>query len=254
MGTSAVQINRLAQGLEAARKWRDKGRFGQEQPQHEVVLPEYRIGKYPLTVGEYRLFVQGGGYRHKCFWTEAGWAWREAEGVTQPAWWLDARWSSDDRLPVVGVSWYEALAYCRWLGNTTGCGYRLPTEPEWEKAARGTDGRLYPWGDDFAASRCNSRASGLGRTMSVGCYDPAGDSPYGCAEMAGNASQWTNSKFWAYPYQEQDGRNEVAGDAERVIRGGSWFKPILRARSAARGVNVPSFRDTDVGFRCACRA
>ncbi|MBU0491452.1 MAG: formylglycine-generating enzyme family protein [Chloroflexi bacterium] len=260
MGTSDQQIDWLARNVDQAREWREKGRFAREQPQHTVVLPAYAIARYPATVGEYRAFVDAGGYRGRRHWTDAGWAWREAEGIVQPAFWDDERWTGDDRLPVVGVSWYEAFAYCRWLSEATGRAYRLPTEAEWEKAAREPDGRLYPWGDAFDAARGNTRASGLGQTTPVGRYSPAvhpklvegGDSPYGCVDMAGNVSQWTLSEYRPYPYDPDDGRNDATSSAERVIRGGSWFKPVLRARAAARGMNDPFFRDDDVGFRCAC--
>lgn len=251
MGIGDRQIDWLAQHLDWAREWREKGRFAREQPQHTVVLPGYTIARYPATVGEYRAFAVAGGYRARRYWTDAGWSWREAEGVSQPAFWDDERWTGDDRLPVVGVSWYEAHAYCCWLREATGRAYRLPTEAEWEKAARGTDGRLYPWGDAFDATRCNTRASRLGRTTPVGRYSPAGDSPTGCADMAGNVSQWVLSQYRPYPYDAADGRDDATGDAERVTRGGAWFKPVLRARTTSRGMNDPFFRDDDLGFRCA---
>lgn len=111
-------------------------------------------------------------------------------------------------------------------------------------------GQIYPWGDDFDGSRCHARATGLAQTVPVGQYSPEGDSPYGCAEMAGNASEWTLSQFRPYPYQDGDGRNVEKGTTARVIRGGSWHKPALRARTAARGMNEPDFADYDVGFRC----
>jgi formylglycine-generating enzyme required for sulfatase activity len=252
MGTSDQQIRWLAQHVDQTKKWQERGYFDREQPQHTVTLPDYRIGWYPVTVGEYRAFVAGNGYRCRRHWTDAGWRWREAGSVAQPEFWDDELWAGDDRLPVVGVSWYEAYAYCQWLSEATGRDCRLPTEAEWEKAARGTDGRLFPWGDAFDASRCNTRASGWKRTMPVGQCSPAGDSPYGCAEMAGNASEWTASQYRPYPYDADDGRDAPGGDAERVIRGGSWYKPVLRARVVSRGINDPFFRDNDVSFRCAC--
>jgi formylglycine-generating enzyme required for sulfatase activity len=250
MGTSDRQVDWLAQRDGMARQWQAKNYFSREQPQHTITLASYDISKYPVTVGAYRAFVRAGGYHRRCYWTEAGWAWRESVARAQPALWADETWAGDDQLPVVGVTWYEARAYCRWLSAGTGGRYRLPTEAEWEKAARGTDGRLYPWGDEFDARRCNTRASGLNRTEPVGRRSPAGESPYGCAEMAGNASEWTLSQYKPYPYDGSDGRNEGEGVAERVIRGGSWYKPALRARPAARGMNDPFFADNDVGFRC----
>lgn len=250
MGIGDQQIDQLARIDDLARKWKEKGHFHREQPQHTVTLASYYIGKYPVTVREYRAFVVAGGYRIARTWTEAGWAWRESTGRVQPAFWGEEKWSGDDRLPVVGVCWYEASAYCQWLREETGKCYRLPAEAEWEKAARGTDARLYPWGDEFEAWRCNTRASGLNRTVAVGQYSPAGESPYGCVGMGGNASEWTLSEYRSYPYAGEDGRNEEEGTGERVIRGGAWYKPALRARTVARGRNEPFFSDNDVGFRC----
>jgi formylglycine-generating enzyme required for sulfatase activity len=249
MGTSAEQIAWLAEQDEEAKKWQAKGRFTREQPYHQVHLPAYEISRYPVTVGAYRAFIGAGGYQHSGYWTAAGWAWRSAKVRTQPELWEEAQWAGDDRLPVVGVCWYEAFAYCRWLSAISGKVYRLPTEAEWERAARGADGRQYPWGDRFEASRCNTRVSGLHRTLPVGSHAPEDRSPYGCAEMAGNVSEWTLSMYRPYPCDGKDGRNREEGESERVIRGGSWFKPPLRARTAARGMNDPFFVDADVGFR-----
>jgi len=249
MGTNTNQIQKLAQTDETAKEWQSKGYFDREQPQHEVDLPGYDLGKYPVTVGQYRVFIDAGGYQHRSFWTESGWSWRERVGKIQPEFWEEARWTGNANLPAVGVSWYEAVAYCRWLSKATGQLYRLPTEAEWEKAARGADGRLYPWGDDFDSRFCNTRLNGLNRTVSVEVYSANGDSPYGCADMAGNASEWTSSQFRPYPFSAEDGREQIEGEFLRVIRGGSWFKPALRARTAARGMNDPFFADTDVGFR-----
>jgi formylglycine-generating enzyme required for sulfatase activity len=249
MGTSEAQVAWLTQRLELAREWRDKGYFDREQPQHIVWLPDYRIARQPVTVGEYRLFVQAGGYEQRGLWTKVGWAWRVEHDIREPRWWVDELWVGHDRLPVVGVSWYEACGYCRWLSEVSRCEYRLPTEAEWEKAARGTDGRLFPWGDEFDAARCNCRVSGLAHTLPVGHHSPAGDSPCGCADMAGNVSEWTCSALRPYPY---DGSDDPDSGGERVIRGGSWHSPVLRVRTASRGHNDPWFSDTDVGFRCVC--
>jgi formylglycine-generating enzyme required for sulfatase activity len=200
-----------------------------------------------VSVGEYRRFIHAGGYREQRSWTAAGWVWREIGDIQEPEYWNEPKWSGDKLLPVVGVSWYEAMAFCRWLGESC----RLPTEAEWEKAARGTDDRIYPWGDDFDTRLANTRLGGLNKTEPIGQRSPGDHSPYGVAEMAGNVSDWTLSQFKPYPYDQKDGRNEIGGEVERVIRGGSWFKPVLRARVSARGMNDPYFRDNDVGFRTA---
>ncbi len=254
MGISETEIEFLASQFEQGLVLKEKGRFRREQPQHTVTLSDYWIGRYPVTVGQFRVFVGSGGYAQHSYWTESGWAWCQAVGRIQPDHWGDAVWAGDDRLPVVGVSWYEAHAYCEWLSESVGRDYRLPSEAEWEKAARGTDGRLFPWGDRFDAGCCNTRAADLGRTVPVGHYHAVGDSPYGCAEMVGNVSEWTVTRFMPYPYDGSDGRDDPAGGSERVTRGGSWHSPVLRARTVSRGMNDPFFTDKDLGFRCACSA
>jgi len=250
MGTSDQQVDRLALMDDLAKTWKEKGHFCREKSQHPVFLESYYIGKFPVSVREYREFVNADGYQQMLYWTTAGWIWRETKKRNYPDFWDDEKWAGDANLPVVGVSWYEALAYCRWLSDRTGKPCRLPTEAEWEKAARGEDDRLYPWGNTFDIRLCNTRASGHNRTQPVGLYSPQDESPYGCAEMAGNVSEWTLSQYKPYPYEDDDGRNDEEGETERVIRGGAWYKPALRARVSARGMNDPFFVDLDVGFRC----
>ena len=206
MGTSDEQTNWLARQDALAKQWQVTGYFSREQPQHTVTLPDFLISKFPVTVGEYQAFVRAEGYQQEEFWTAAGWAWRRTAGRDQPLCWNDEVWAGNEQLPVVGVSWFEAFAYCRWLSEVADKSYRLPTEAEWEKAARGTDGRLYPWGNTFDVSRSNTRTTKVERTLPVGEHSPQGDSPYGCAEMAGNVSEWTSSQFRPYPYIGHDGR------------------------------------------------
>lgn len=252
MGMSDRQVDWLAAHVDQGKMWKRKGYFSREQPQHEVILPGFYIGRCPVMVGEYRAFVNAAGYLERRYWTDIGWEWLVAAGRRKPGLWDDKVWTWNDRLPVVGVSWHEAYAFCQWLSQATGRDYRLPSEAEWEKAARGTDDRLFPWGDVFDATRCNTRTSALKRTTPVGRYSPTGDSPYGCVDMAGNVSEWTLSQFKPYPFAPDDSRDDPHGDAERVIRGGSWHSPVLRVRVVARGLNDPFFWDNDVGFRCAC--
>jgi formylglycine-generating enzyme required for sulfatase activity len=126
----------------------------------------------------------------------------------------------------------------------------LPTKAEWEKAARGTANRPFRWGDESDPACTDTREGGQ-HIVDVDAYSPACGSPYGCAGMGGNVSQWTSSRYQAYPYQASDGREDPASDAPRVIRGGSFLKDALRSRTAARGMNDPWFHDDDVGFRCA---
>jgi formylglycine-generating enzyme required for sulfatase activity len=224
-----------------------------EKPQHRLELPTYWIGKMPVTNAQFRPFVAGDGYTNPDYWTDAGWQWRKAKQIVAPRFWDDAKWNGDD-YPVVGVSWYEAVAYCRWLTAQTGILFRLPTEAEWEKAARGPDGRIWPWGNTWEDGRCNSQEAGKGRTTPVGSY-PDGVSPYGVLDMAGNVWEWTATKWWkTYPYQVEDEWADVylAGDIRRTIRGGSWYFNHNHIRGAYRSFDRnPRYRLIYIGVRLA---
>jgi formylglycine-generating enzyme required for sulfatase activity len=229
-----------------------------ETPQHGVTLEEYAIGRYPVTNAEFKRFVDDGGYGNPDYWTRAGWKAREANGWIQPCFWDDERYN-DPAQPVVGVSWYEAMAYCRWLSARTGKPYRLPTEAEWEKAARGDkDSRRYPWGDNWEPKRCNSKESGLGRAAPVGQY-PRGDSPYGVGDMAGQVWEWCSSRYggyadkpaFGYPYRSDDGREDLEGDDTRILRGGAWYNGGGYCRCSCRDGFIPGYGIDYGGFRCA---
>lgn len=232
-----------AEYKDTKREWPER-----EIPQHEVVLDSYAISRYPITNVEYAHFIEDGGYTVRDYWTEAGWAQKENEELTEPLFWKDVQWN-DPAQPVVGVSWYEAAAYCRWLAAKSGKPYRLPTEAEWEKAARGMDGRRYPWGNTWDASCCNNKESGPGKTVPVGQY-PRGDSPYGVGDLAGQAREWCNSRFASYPYRIDDGREETEGNDPRVLRGGSWNDGIGWCRCSCRIWNYPGNGAPNRGFRC----
>lgn len=224
--------------------------YSDERPIHEVNVAGFWMMRYPVTNAQYRQFVEADGYEEKWWWTDAGWQAREANDWTEPRYWNDTKWNGA-RQPVVGVSWYEAVAFCRWTSSVMGREIRLPKEAEWEKAARGTDGRDYPWGNaEPNADLCNFNQN-IGQSTPVGQYSPAGDSPYGCTDMAGNVWEWCISKYVGYPYTDDD-RNNVDGTEARVLRGGSWsYDYWINVRAAYRGRNSPDLRDYDNGFRCA---
>lgn len=226
-----------------------------EQPAHEVILTGFMIRKYPVTNLEYREFMESGGYQTQQFWTYEGWRYKLSTDISAPEYWDDSLWNNPN-YPVVGISWYEATAYCAWLteklhaqGNLSQDEIiRLPTEAEWEKAAKGVGKRRWPWGGEFDSSRTNTAESGIGRTTPVGVY-PAGASPYGIEEMAGNTWEWCRSLYRVYPYQSDDGRENSSGDGQRVLRGGSWGDDQDYARTTYRGKALPDARFLTIGFR-----
>lgn len=244
-----------------------------ERPQHVVEVADFWIGKYPVTNAHFARFVEAGGYDEPRFWAELGWAWRTGiyfskapdyvqellarqrppEKRNQPSWWNDPAWTLPN-YPIVGICWFEALAYTHWLAEITGRPYRLPTEAEWEKAARGTDGRIYPWGNEWADDHANTRETGVGRPTPVGIF-PAGASPYGALDMGGSVWEWCSSVGYGeapYPYRADDGREDLERNAVRARRGGSWGSSLMSARCAYRGDTYPdNFFYSNVGFRVA---
>jgi formylglycine-generating enzyme required for sulfatase activity len=228
-----------------------------ELPQHSVDLPAYYIGKYEVTRGQYRQFMEAGGYSTPGYWSSDGWSWIVASGRTAPnSWDADQDWGSGtftqtDDHPVVGVLYYEAEAFCNWAG-----GY-LPTEEQWEKAARWTGAypSSYPWGNVWAPERLNGAedgnpaAGGYGamQTAPVGSY-PDGASPYGCMDMAGNASEWCGSWYVSYPGNPSP--FDQTGVA-RIRRGGSWAAGQANQGSPFRGHSAPYLTSNWVGFRMA---
>jgi formylglycine-generating enzyme required for sulfatase activity len=191
---------------------------------------DYWIDQYPVTNQKYRAFVEADGYGNHAYWSPEGWKWKTEKNIARPEYWNDAKWNKADH-PVVGVSYYEAEAYAKWIGK------RLPTEQEWEKAARGEDGRQYPWGEEFDKARCNGEESGIGHTTPVTQY-PNGVSPYGCYDMAGNVWEWCAS--WYDESQDY-----------RVLRGGSWDDKPGDLRVSTRNRNYAGNRYNFIGFRLA---
>ena len=208
-----------------------------ESPVHKVELDAYRIGRYPVTVSEYRDFVEHGGYTDRRWWAAGGFGERES-----PEDWTEQL--QFPNRPVVGVSWFEAMAYCAWAG----C--RLPTEAEWERAARGTEGRTFPWGNARPdATRLNYEMN-VGHPTPVGVY-PRGATPDGIRDMAGNVWEWCLDGFASYGTQDRSNPRGPAPGAEvrAVVRGGSWDGGARVARSAFRFDVHPGCRLDDLGFR-----
>ena len=283
--------------------------YSDEKPASSVTLPEFFIARYPVTNAQYQHFVEDGGYDQEKYWAPEGWAWRTGadfdlssikddsirkayennlkqrpvEKRSQPYWWNNPQWGARTR-PVVGVSWYEALAYINWLNEKIQAyavqkisqpnlsqdalafwqgladkqlRVSLPTEAQWEKAARGGESRKYPWGNEWQADHANTSEADLNETSAVGAF-PKGQSLHQLLDLSGNVFEWTVTKWsksdpmkqdWKYPYKTNDGRNDLSGIAVRTLRGGSWANDFRYARCANRSRNVPDYYPSNLGFR-----
>lgn len=236
MGTSdeeeeaAVRSQMSVQGFSRSEK-EVRGWIEDEKPQHQVDLPGFFIAKYPVTNGQYEAFVDATNHNPPQHW----------QGSQPPA---ELR-----NHPVVRVSWNDAVAYCQWISETNEAGrlYRLPSEAEWEKAARGTDKRLYPWWGDFDPAKCNAGETGIGSTSSVGLF-PQGASPYGSLDMAGNVWEWCHTEYKKYPTLK-DGQIENVSYSNPVLRGGAFDDSRYSVRCSARRGAPLDLMYYDVGFR-----
>jgi serine/threonine-protein kinase len=247
--------------------------FPDQRPKHSVWVDAFLIDRTEVTVGMFRRFVEATGYRTSA--EREGWGKPWTDGPKEAEWplvpgadWLHPQGpgsEAEDDHPVVQVSWEDAAAYCKWVGG------RLPTEAEWEKAARGTDGRRFPWGNEFNGrflNYCDSRCpitrwrdsrydDGYGRTAPVGSY-PEGASPFGALDMAGNVWEWVYDWYDEDYYRDSPYRNPTGptSGTDKAMRGGAWYdgEPQAWVNCVIRHQNPPSDRYEDVGFRCVIPA
>jgi formylglycine-generating enzyme required for sulfatase activity len=211
----------------------DAEAYDDEKPQHRVELSEYYIGKYPVAVSQFRVFLQESGHKASKEWENS---------------------NRFDNHPAVDVSWHDATAYCEWLTDRLkerGWLVRLPTEAQWEKAARGTEGWQYPWGaEEIDPNRANYGKTGINTTSPVGCF-PGGISPCGAMDMIGNVDEWCRDWYQDDYYAKSPSKNP-SGPSKgsiRVFRGGAWVDGVRYCRSAYRGFVDPDVRRDYLGFR-----
>jgi formylglycine-generating enzyme required for sulfatase activity len=226
----------------------DTGR-DDEKPQRKAYLPDFYISRYQVTNAEFEAFVKATGQVTTAEKEGKGrallggkWGWVKGADWRHPCG-PDSSIAGREKHPVVQVSWSDAVAYCQWAGK------RLPTEAEWEKAARGTGGRTWPWGNEWVDGKCNTSEAGVDDTTPVGRYSPASDSPYGVADMAGNVWEWTADWYRAYPGSTY--KSDDFGDKRRVVRGGSWSSDQVFARCACRSRVSLDNCSLGLGFRVA---
>lgn len=223
MGSNEVDREAKAMQYGSRKPW-----FANEKPEHKVFLDDFYIDKTEVTNKQYKEFIDATGHRTPPDWTGGAYQEKLADN------------------PVVFVNWFDAEAYCKWRNK------RLPTEAEWEKAARGTDGRVFPWGNEFDIKKVNTMGE-FGGTTPVGFF-PDGKSPYGLLDMAGNVQEWTSD--WYKPYQNNDFNDPDYGEKFKVVRGGGWggmghYTLQVYVRSDFRNIAPPEGTYNDAGLRCA---
>ena len=212
-----------------------------QHPTRKVNVDAFYIDKHEVTNAQFQEFILADGYNKREYWTKEGWNFVQKDRflyvdiarvkyrIEIPLGFDKNDVSTEPDHPVIGVSWYEAAAYAKWADK------RLPTEAEWEKAARGTDARLYPWGNVFDFSKLNYFPHHE-KLMSVGSF-PTGGSPYGVLDMAGSVAEWC--------------ADNLLGDKTKVVRGGSWDGIRKQLKCTSRSEKLPAYRYYTVGFRCA---
>lgn len=212
------------------------------KPAHTVSIASFYIDRWQVTNAEYKKFIDATGYPIPNY--DVQWC-----NTSSYNWDVNTRTFPEGKAehPVVLVTWEDALAYAAWAQK------RLPTEAEWELAARGVSARRYPWGNDFLLNHCNSAEAGWGGTYPVGTFSPQGDTPEGVIDMVGNVWEWTSSLYRPYPYRPDDGRENPASGDWRVLRGASWVNDATIAHAITR-LDGDFLFYNNVGFRCAVDA
>ncbi len=257
-----IEFVRILAGefLMGSDKVKDPGAYDDDElPQHKLTLPEYWMGKGQVLVAQFAAFVKAAGYKTQAendgkSYVYNGTTWVEVNG---------ANWAhpggpttnvkAKQRNPVNHMSWDDSAAFASWAAKAAAVEIALANEAEWEKAARGTDGRIYPWGNEAPdATRLNYNLN-VKDTTEVGKYGARGVSSYGCDDMAGNVWQWTRSLLESYPYVANDGREDATSRDVRVKRGGSFSYNARDVRSAYRSVDAPDGHYGDYGFRVIAR-
>jgi formylglycine-generating enzyme required for sulfatase activity len=236
-----------------------------EIPQSEIFLETFNISKYPITNFDFGEFIRDTGYKTTAEKEGSGFVFDPKFRVVEGANWKnpfgpDSDLKNKEKHPVTQISWFDTLELCKWLSEKSGKKYRLPTEAEWEKAARGTKGRLFPWGNKWEPSFCNSEYR-LKGTTPVDYFEENNVSPYGCVDMCGNVFEWTSTttgstepwpEKYSYPYNPNDGRENLKPETRKVGRGGSYSREWIYCRNTFRFADMPKDRYSAQGFRVVC--
>lgn len=223
---------------------------GISRPAHTVKVTAFAIGKTTVTNAQFAHFIAANAYQDEALWSDMGWQWQSHKQDSQPSFWDDPLFNQPDQ-PVVGVCWYEADAFSRWLSRETDQRWRLPSEAEWEAAARGID-------DEAPRPRIyNTAERRMGSPWPV--TTPTNVAWCGALDLCGNVWEWCSTRWgrnwqsqdYRYPYDAGDGREVLSGSHARLMRGGSWFDPLTEASPTNRTRYLPGSRGSNIGFRLA---
>lgn len=217
-------------------------------PIHTITLPSFEMSLTAISNQQFAEFVRAGGYQNESLWTDSGWRWQSNKQITIPHYWHDKLFNRPEQ-PIVGISWYSAMAFGQWLSHITNQTWTLPTEAQWEASIRGVSGDGLTKIDAI-----NSAEKGLGYPIAV---DKGHIASNGLVNMLGNVTEWTLSRWgrnwqsldYPYPYQMGDGREDPSGSHARIMRGGSWFDPLQHCHPAYRARYLPGSRGSNIGFR-----
>jgi hypothetical protein len=248
IGTISISSvgNKTKASLPAPFDWCEipKGKVQVSTSSNVDEIPAFLIAKYPITNAQFASFIEADGYKNKAWWTDTGWQQKELNHWNEPRFWQTSQRSELEH-PIIGISWYESLAFCLWLSGATDEKIMLPTHKQWQRAAQGDDKRAYPWGIEWDASRCNNNVDKmqLPQTTSVRRFEGKGDSPYKVVDMVGNTWEWCLT-------ESASGLNTLDGENERGICGGSLRNTNIETfRVNAFFGNNPDSRSDNIGFR-----
>jgi formylglycine-generating enzyme required for sulfatase activity/energy-coupling factor transporter ATP-binding protein EcfA2 len=253
-GSQTIGLDPTLVAMASEAEWARGWRFERETPARQVAVSAFCITRYPITQAQFAAFVTAGGYDKERYWTAAGWVWRKAFAVDSLG---VQKWGTQGNLPVTNVSWHEAAAFAAWYSDATGSSVRMPTAVEWERAARGDDGRLFPWGNTFEPSRANCLETGIGRVCPVGLF-PADDGAWGkCTpwELSGNIWEWCDDsavptdKVSSEPAGNSRVTDTTKGVEMKLTKGGAYLNVPFLLKPTYSGKDFPWARYSRQGFR-----
>lgn len=222
----------------------DENAYLNKNQPREVMFPAFAIAKYPVTNAQFAKFAEAGGYQEQKWWTPDGWAQKAKADWMVPRYWRESKWNGAEQ-PVVGLSWFEAVAFCLWLSEITEYHIMLLTNSQWQRAAQGDDGRAYPWGDEWDCQCCNNSVKPCesNETTLVTKYEAIGNSPFDVVDMVGNVYEWCRA-------DSHSGTDQLNGWDVCALRGGSWDSDTETDFYVVnRGTDNPAGRTIGVGFR-----